>query len=48
MVGECRAELCSMWGGDDCLCEVFGIDPDNPPRNGTFTVSVTDNSWGPD
>ena len=48
VVGECRAELCSMWGGDDCLCEVFGIDPDNPPRNGTFTVSVTDNSWGPD
>lgn len=35
---SCRAELCSMWGGDDCLCEVFGFDPDDPPRNGTFTV----------
>jgi hypothetical protein len=29
-----------MWGGDDCLCEVFGIDPDSPPRNGTFSVVV--------
>ncbi len=29
-----------MWGGAGCLCEVFGIDPDNPPRNGTFSVTV--------
>jgi hypothetical protein len=32
-----------MWGGDDCLCEVFDLDPDNPPRNGTFIVTVSDN-----
>jgi len=28
-----------MWGGDDCLCDVFGLDPDNPPRNGTFSIT---------
>ncbi len=37
-MSSCRAELCSMWGGDDCLCDVFGFDPDDPPRDGTFTV----------
>lgn len=32
--------MCSMWGGDDWLCEwwLFGFDLDDPPRNGTFTV----------
>ncbi|WP_272819547.1 hypothetical protein [Mycolicibacterium peregrinum] len=39
---NCKAELCPMWGGDDCLREVFDLDPDNPPRNGTFTVTVAD------
>jgi len=27
-----------MWGGDECLCALFGFDPDDPPRDGTFTV----------
>lgn len=43
MADECRAELCLMWGGDDCLCDVFGLDPDDPPRNGTFSVTVSHN-----
>lgn len=38
IVSSCRAELCSMWGGDECLCALFGFDPDDPPRDGTFTV----------
>lgn len=29
-----------MWDGDTCPCETFGLDPDNPPRNGTFTVNT--------
>lgn len=40
MTQACKAELCPMWGGDECLCAVFGLDPDNPPRNGTFTVTA--------
>lgn len=40
IMSDCKAELCPMWGGDECLCEVFDIDPDNPPRNGTFTVAT--------
>jgi hypothetical protein len=32
MSSSCRAELCSMRGGDDCLCEVFGFDPDDLRR----------------
>lgn len=43
-MGNCRAELCPMWGGDHCLCEMFDLDPDNPPRSGTFTVTVADHS----
>lgn len=27
-------------GGDGCLCDAFGLDPDNPPRNGTFSVTI--------
>lgn len=40
MSDACKAELCPMWGGDDCLCDVFGLDLNNPPRNGTFTVTA--------
>lgn len=40
MADDCKAELCPMWGGDGCLCDVFGLDPENPPRTGTFSVSV--------
>ncbi len=39
---DCKAELCPMWGGDDCLCDVLGIDPNDPPRNGTFSTTVPD------
>lgn len=40
MANDCKADLCPMCGGDGCLCEVFGIDPDNPHQNGTFSVTV--------
>lgn len=40
MAAECKAELCPTWGGDDCLCDIFGLDPANPPRNGTFSMSI--------
>lgn len=38
---DCRAELCPMWDGDTCPCETFGIDPDDPPHNGTLTTTAT-------
>lgn len=31
-----------MWGGSGCLCETFGLDPDNLPRSGTYTVTLQD------
>lgn len=40
MAAGCKAELCPTWGGDDCLCAIFGLDPANPPRNGTFSVTI--------
>ena len=36
----CRAELCPMWDGDTCPCETFGLDPDNPPTDGVFTIEI--------
>lgn len=42
MTDSCRAELCPMWDGDSCPCETFDLDPDNPPRNGTFTTTWAD------
>lgn len=35
---ECRMELCPMWDGEGCPCERFGLDRDDLPRHGTFTV----------
>lgn len=34
----CRAELCPMWGGDGCSCDLFGLDRDDLPTDGIFTV----------
>ncbi|SHY08110.1 Uncharacterised protein [Mycobacteroides abscessus subsp. abscessus] len=42
MTDSCRAELCPMWDGDNCPCEIFDLDPDDPPRNGTFTTTWAD------
>lgn len=35
---DCRQELCPMWGGDDCPCEIFGLDPDDLPDEGIFSI----------
>lgn len=41
MSRDCRAEECPMWDGDTCPCETFGLDPDDLPASGVFTVEVT-------
>ena len=38
VAADCRAEMCPMWDGDTCPCETFGLDPDDLPRGGVFTV----------
>lgn len=38
----CNAELCPMWDGDSCPCSTFGLDPEDLPRDGTFTIEVPD------
>jgi hypothetical protein len=38
----CRAEECPMWDGEGCPCETFGIDPDNIPIDGVFSIEWTD------
>ena len=34
MASDCQAELCPNWSGDGrvCPCEVFDLDPPDPPR----------------
>ncbi len=39
-MGNCNMEECPMWDGDTCPCDTFGLDKDNPPTRGTFTVEV--------
>lgn len=31
-----------MWDGDTCPCDTFGLDPDEPPTRGVFTVTTDD------
>lgn len=42
MSRDCRAEECPMWDGDTCPCDTFGLDPDDPPTRGVFTVTTDD------
>lgn len=37
---DCAAEVCPMWNGHGCPCEAFGLDPDNPPTDGVFTIEI--------
>lgn len=37
---SCDQEMCPMWDGDTCPCERFGLDKDDLPTDGTFTVPV--------
>lgn len=39
---DCAGELCPLWGGDQCLCALYGIDPELPPENGVFPVPGPD------
>ena len=36
-MSDCGQELCPMWDGDVCPCEVFGLDKDALPSHGIFT-----------
>jgi len=38
----CDQELCPMWDGDGCPCDRFGLDRDDLPISGVFTVDVVD------
>jgi hypothetical protein len=31
-----------MWDGHGCPCETFGLDPDDLPTDGVFTVEITE------
>lgn len=31
-----------MWDGDTCPCRTFGLNPDDPPVRGVFTVEWSD------
>lgn len=41
-MSDCDAELCTMWDGEGCPCERFGLDKDDPPTDGIFTTEVPD------
>lgn len=35
----CDQEMCPMWDGDGCPCARFGLDRNDLPTDGTFTVT---------
>lgn len=35
---NCDAEMCPMWDGEGCPCAAFGLDPDDLPTDGTYTI----------
>lgn len=37
---RCEQELCPMWDGDGCPCAAFGLDPDDLPTDGIFTITA--------
>lgn len=47
-MADCAAELCPMWDGHGCPCETFGLDPDNPPTDGVFTIEIPQESTDDD
>lgn len=42
---SCDAELCPYWGGDDCLCDLFGIEAPGPDADSTRLPSATYEVW---
>lgn len=39
---RCDQEMCPMWDGDSCPCDTFGLDRDDLPTDGVFTVTLPD------
>lgn len=37
-MSECDQEMCPMWDGEGCPCDLFDLDRDNLPADGIFTV----------
>lgn len=42
-MSDCEQEMCPMWDGDTCPCATFDLDPDDLPRDGTFTTEWSTN-----
>lgn len=40
MIRDCDQEMCPMWDGCGCPCERFGLDPDDLPTSGVFTITA--------
>lgn len=38
MSRDCDQEMCPMWDGEGCPCDLFDLDRDNLPTDGIFTV----------
>lgn len=38
---RCDQEMCPMWDGEGCPCDTFGLDRDDLPVDGVFTVDHT-------
>lgn len=46
-MSQCRAELCPMWAGEGCSCDLFVLDRDDLPTDGVFTVAVPEGGSDP-
>lgn len=42
MTPPCDAELCPMWDGHSCPCDTYGLDRDNLPHHGMFSIETED------
>lgn len=39
-MSDCGQEMCPMWDGHGCPCEVFDLDPTDLPTDGVFTIET--------
>lgn len=39
-MARCDQEMCPMWDGDGCPCDRFGLDRDDLPTHGTWTIDT--------
>jgi hypothetical protein len=35
---SCDQEMCPMWDGDGCPCDLFGLERDDLPTGGIYTA----------